>query len=166
MLHPYFLLRRPSIFYDVFCAGPSMQHGGVVLLPSGIKRAACMSGGSCRRCPIWIKSYSFLNGNGPMGKTRSYATTQGAFRPNSNVWASKRAFFTLAEIRGSCRYTFYEEQNATRYAASRPSSYAISARAFFFADFLSPHRNLIFDRSPAFLVRRNAHFRSNRIQNA
>ncbi|WP_216668059.1 hypothetical protein, partial [Proteus mirabilis] len=23
VLHPYFLLRRPSIFYDVFCAGPS-----------------------------------------------------------------------------------------------------------------------------------------------
>ena len=139
-----------------------IQHGGVVLLPFGIKRSVCRSGGSCRRRPICIKSYSFLNGNGPMSKTRRYATTRGAFRPNSNVWASKRAFFALAEICGSCRYSIYETRNATRYAAPRLSSYAILACAFFFAVFLSPRRNSIFARSPAFLVRRNAHFRSNR----
>ena len=70
-----------------------IQHGGVVLFSSGIKRSVCRSGGSCRRRPICIKSYSFLNGNGPMSKTRRYATTRGAFRPNSNVWAFKLAFF-------------------------------------------------------------------------
>ena len=139
-----------------------IQQGGIVLLPSGIKRAVCRSGGSHRRRPIWIKSNNFLNGNGPMSKTRSYATTRGAFRPNSNVWAFKWAFRALAEICGSRRDPIYETRNATRYAAPHLSSYAILVRAFFFAVFLSPRRNSIVARSPAFLVRRNAHFRSNR----